>query len=282
MVRVGVVVLLFGFAFLVKYAAARNLVPLEIRLAAAFATGIGMLILGWRLRSNRPGYAVTLQGGGIGVMYLTLFAAARLFHMVPLPLTFGVMVGLVVVFRHPGGAAECGGHGGTGGRRRLHGTGVALHGNGQPRDAVRLLRPAQRRHFRHRLVQGLAVAQSAGLRLHVRHRLRLGRAVLPAPLFFHYRAVSDRLFHLLPGYFRIVCPAAAATAERAMWTAPWYSACPWWCSALQVGLVKNFQYGLAFSAVSMGLIYTGLATALWRRRDEGLGGAGGSLSRPGE
>lgn len=49
MVRVGVVVLLFGFAFLVKYAAARNLVPLEIRLAAAFATGIGMLISGWRL-----------------------------------------------------------------------------------------------------------------------------------------------------------------------------------------------------------------------------------------
>ena len=96
MVRVGVVVLLFGFAFLVKYAAARNLVPLEFRLTAAFAAGIGLLVLGWRLRSRRFGYAVALQGGGVGVMYLTLFASARLFHMVPLPLTFGVMVGLVV------------------------------------------------------------------------------------------------------------------------------------------------------------------------------------------
>jgi uncharacterized membrane protein len=35
--------------------------------------------------------------------------------------------------------------------------------------------------------------------------------------------------------------------------------------ALQVGLVKNVPYGLAFSAVAMGLIYTGLATGLWRR-----------------
>ena len=96
MVRVGVVVLLFGFAFLVKYAAARDLVPLEVRLTTAFVAGIGLLLLGWRLRRSRSGYAVALQGGGIGVMYLTLFAAARLFHMVPLPLTFGVMVGLVV------------------------------------------------------------------------------------------------------------------------------------------------------------------------------------------
>ena len=53
MVRVGVVVLLFGFAFLVKYAAARNLVPLEFRLTAAFAAGIGLLVLGWRLRHTR-------------------------------------------------------------------------------------------------------------------------------------------------------------------------------------------------------------------------------------
>jgi uncharacterized membrane protein len=94
-VRVGVVVLLFGFAFLVKYAAARGLVPLEVRLTAAFAAGIGLLSLGWTLRDRRFAYAVALQGGGIGVMYLTVFAAARLFHMVPLPLTFAVMVGLV-------------------------------------------------------------------------------------------------------------------------------------------------------------------------------------------
>jgi uncharacterized membrane protein len=40
--------------------------------------------------------------------------------------------------------------------------------------------------------------------------------------------------------------------------------------ALQVGLVKNVPYGLAFSAVAMGLIYTGLATGLWRRRGHGL------------
>jgi uncharacterized membrane protein len=40
--------------------------------------------------------------------------------------------------------------------------------------------------------------------------------------------------------------------------------------SLQTGLVKNIDYGLAFSALSMGMVYIGLATALWRRRDQGL------------
>ena len=39
---------------------------------------------------------------------------------------------------------------------------------------------------------------------------------------------------------------------------------------LQAELVRNVEYGLAFSAVAAGLIYIGLATALWRRRDHGL------------
>ena len=96
-VHVGVLILLVGVGLLGKWAVDRQMFPIELRLAGAAAVGVALIAVGWRLRRGRQGYAVSLQGGGIGIMYLTLFAAARLFHMVPLPLTFGVMVGLVAL-----------------------------------------------------------------------------------------------------------------------------------------------------------------------------------------
>lgn len=91
-VRVGIVILFFGIAFLLKYAYEHTRVPIELRLAGVLAGGIALLGLGWRLRTTRPGYALTLQGGGIGVMYLTIFAAFRLFGLLPPALTLGLMV----------------------------------------------------------------------------------------------------------------------------------------------------------------------------------------------
>jgi uncharacterized membrane protein len=83
LVRVGIVLLFFGVAFLLKYATDRGLVPIELRLAAVALGGAALLIVGWRLRERRRAYAVILQGGGVGVLYLTVFAAFRLYHLLP-------------------------------------------------------------------------------------------------------------------------------------------------------------------------------------------------------
>lgn len=96
LVRVGVIVLFFGVAFLLKYAAERDLIPIELRLAAVALGGIAMLIVGWRLRAQRPGYALMLQGGGVGVLYLTVFAAFRLYKMVPSEFAFVLLAGIAV------------------------------------------------------------------------------------------------------------------------------------------------------------------------------------------
>jgi uncharacterized membrane protein len=95
LVRVGVVILFFGVAFLAKYAAETFTVPVELRLAGIAAAGIALFALGWRLRFARPGYGLTLQGGGIGVMYLTVFAALRLYGVLPAPLAFALLLALV-------------------------------------------------------------------------------------------------------------------------------------------------------------------------------------------
>lgn len=94
-VRVGVTILFIGIAFLVKYAAERDMVPIELRLAAAAAGGIALLVFGWRLREVRAGYALTLQGAGVAVLYLTIFGAFRLWGLLPAGLAFPLLVAVV-------------------------------------------------------------------------------------------------------------------------------------------------------------------------------------------
>jgi uncharacterized membrane protein len=97
MVRAGVVVLFFGVAFLLKLAAENAWVPIELRLAGVGAGGIALLGLGWRLRGSRPLYALALQGGGVGILYLTVFAALRLYGLVPPGLAFAVLAVLAAL-----------------------------------------------------------------------------------------------------------------------------------------------------------------------------------------
>src|SRR5689334_21475562 len=92
--RVGLVILFFGLAFLVKYAADNQMLPIELRVAAVAIAGVALLVVGWRLRLTRPAYGLALQGGGVGVLYLTTFGAMKLYHMVPPEAAFFVMAAI--------------------------------------------------------------------------------------------------------------------------------------------------------------------------------------------
>ncbi len=59
-VRVGLIVLFFGVAFLIKYAADRNIFPIEFRLSGVAVGAMAMLIFGWRLRQRQPAYPLLL------------------------------------------------------------------------------------------------------------------------------------------------------------------------------------------------------------------------------
>tara|TARA_R110002096_G_scaffold5159_2_gene24082 strand:- start:2967 stop:5639 length:2673 start_codon:yes stop_codon:yes gene_type:complete len=94
-VKVGIVILFFGVSFLLKYAHDRALFPIEVRLVAVAAFGLALLAVGWALRQHKRGYATALQGGAVGVLYLTVFGAARLYEVLPLTLAFTLMLALV-------------------------------------------------------------------------------------------------------------------------------------------------------------------------------------------
>jgi len=73
------------------------MLPIEFRLSAVASFGIGLLLFGWRVRERKASYAMTLQGGAIGILFLTVFAAARHYHLVPMGFAFAVMSGLVLL-----------------------------------------------------------------------------------------------------------------------------------------------------------------------------------------
>ena len=96
-VKIGVLVLLFGVAAALRYAAAQGYftLPIEVRLAIIAGCGLAGLGLGWRERERRPAFGLSLQGGALGVLLLTVFAAYRLYAMLPPGLAFALVVVLV-------------------------------------------------------------------------------------------------------------------------------------------------------------------------------------------
>jgi len=93
-VKVGMLVLFAGIAAFLKYAADQGLlhVPISVRLSIVALAAIAGVAFGWLQRDTRRSFALSLQGGALGVLVMTVFAAYRLYHLIdPLP-TFVLLV----------------------------------------------------------------------------------------------------------------------------------------------------------------------------------------------
>jgi len=96
-VKVGMPVLFAGVAALLKYASDEGwlTLPIELRLAGIALAATAALAFGWRERERRRGFGLALQGGAIGVLLLTVFAAFRLYHLLPASAAFALLLVLV-------------------------------------------------------------------------------------------------------------------------------------------------------------------------------------------
>lgn len=97
LVQIGVVILFIGVAFLLKYAADQGWFSLELRHVSAAAGGLVLAGTGWGLRRRAHTYALALQGGGLGIVYLTTFFAFRIYGLISGELAFVLFVALGVV-----------------------------------------------------------------------------------------------------------------------------------------------------------------------------------------
>ncbi|MDR0476507.1 MAG: DUF2339 domain-containing protein [Desulfobulbaceae bacterium] len=83
MVRVGILILFFGVSFLLKLVVNHGLFPLELRLSCVALGAAALLGIGWRLRDKRRNYGLLLQGGGVGILYLVIYATFAYFKLIP-------------------------------------------------------------------------------------------------------------------------------------------------------------------------------------------------------
>lgn len=93
-VKVGVLISFFGVSFLLKYAAEQNYLsfPVQWRLLGVAVAACAALVFAWFQRVQRPAFALSLQGGAIGVLFLTVFAAFQLYQLLPTTVAFGLLV----------------------------------------------------------------------------------------------------------------------------------------------------------------------------------------------
>lgn len=96
-VKIGMLVLLAGVAALLKYASDQGWLhtPIEFRLASIAVAALAGLVFGWRQRDDKPAFALAMQGGAVGVLLLTIFAAFKLYALLPASAAFGASVVLV-------------------------------------------------------------------------------------------------------------------------------------------------------------------------------------------
>ncbi len=94
--KIGMLVLFFGVAFLLKYVTAHVYISIEIRLSFVALGAIFMICLGHYFMKNKPQFGTILQGGGCGILYMTIYAAFEYYQLLPLHLAFALLLGVIV------------------------------------------------------------------------------------------------------------------------------------------------------------------------------------------
>ena len=262
--KLGLLILFLGVSFLLKYVSAQVTIPIELRLAGIALADIALLTWAWRIRVQRPGISLPLQGTALAILMLVTFGAFRLYELIPAGLAFALLFVLtaftcllavlqnavwLAVFGIVGGFAVPllvstgnGNHIGLFSYYALLNAGVfaiAL------KRAWRVLNVLS---FGFTFV----VATTWGLLRYTPDNYLSSQLFLVLFVLFYVGIAiaycarqAPRLKHYVDGTLVFGTPLAAM--------------------GLQYGLVRQFEFGLAFSALVAGLAYTGLALALWRR-----------------
>jgi uncharacterized membrane protein len=97
-VKIGMLVLFAGVAAALKYAADAGMLHVSpsVRVGVIALAAIAALVFGWRKRNSHRIFALSLQGGAIGVLVMTVFAAFRLYLLIPPMPAFALLVVLIV------------------------------------------------------------------------------------------------------------------------------------------------------------------------------------------
>jgi len=262
--KAGVVILFFGIAFLLNYAYERIHVPMELRLAGIAFGALVLLVLGWRLRGSKPAYALALQGGGIGVLYLVVFGAFRMFGLLPATPAFVLLVAIAVAAAALALAQNSLTLAVTGAAGGFLAPVLASTGQGS-----------------HVMLFSYYLVLNGGIVLVAWHKawrllnlLGFAFTFLISGLWgaFAYRPEQFAstepflvLFFLIYVGIPVLYALRRSVELRHYVDGTLVFGVPLVAFGLQTGLVRHIEFGAAWSALALALFYVGLATTLYRR-----------------
>jgi len=89
--RIGILALIFGVSFFLKYAFDNDWIGETGRVAIGLVAGLALLVAGDRLRGKYASYAQILTGGGVAILYLSIYSAFAYYHLIDQLPAFAVM-----------------------------------------------------------------------------------------------------------------------------------------------------------------------------------------------
>lgn len=262
--KMGLLILFFGVAFLLKYAAERISTPIEVRLALIAIADIAFLMWAWRIRLSRPEISLPVQGAAMAIMMLVTFGAMRIYHVIPPTLAFFLLFALtaftcilavlqnamwLALFGIAGGfAVPILTSTGSGNHIGLFSYYLLLN--------FGVLAIALKRSWRPLNLVGLGFTFIIGTAWGV---LRYTPA--------DYLSTQAFLiaFFLLYVFIGLLYAMRQPPNLRGMVDGTLVLGTPLMACGLQFSLVQNIHFGIAFSSLALGLFYCGLASVLWRK-----------------
>ncbi|MCF6262585.1 MAG: DUF2339 domain-containing protein [Xanthomonadales bacterium] len=268
-VKIGILILFFGVSFLLKHMSDSGMFPIQYRLIAVVIGAIALLLFGWRIRDKKAKYALLLQGAGIGVLYLVIFAAFNMYNLLPSLPTFVLLFivsmlsaalavlqdsrALAIIGFSGGFLAPVLASSGSGNHVGLFSYYAILN--------VALVAVAWFKAWRPLNLLGFAFTFIIG-------------SVWGA---FNYQAENfstTEPFLLLFFLFYVLIAVLFALRQppklRGYVDGTLLFGVPLAASALQYLLVKDIEYGVALSVLGFGVFYISLAIFLWKKSGNGL------------
>jgi uncharacterized membrane protein len=91
--RIGIAAMLIGVSYFLKYAFENNWIGPAGRIAIGLIAGIALILWSERFRAkNYLAFSYSLKAVGIGALYLSLWAAFQIYHLIPSPAAFVAMI----------------------------------------------------------------------------------------------------------------------------------------------------------------------------------------------
>ncbi|MBN3793128.1 DUF2339 domain-containing protein, partial [Burkholderia sp. Ac-20353] len=225
-----------------------------------------LLAVGWRVAARRPAYGLVLQGGGVGVLYLTVFAATKLYHLLPVGAAFPLMVAIcglsafLAIRQNAQPLAFMGSAGGflapvllstgTGSHVALFSYYALLNAGIFAIAWFKAWRPLNLLGF----VFTFSIGSAWGVTAY-------------RPEFFASTEPFLVLFFLMYVGIALLYAAQRELALKHYVDGTLVFGTPIVATALQAALVKDLPFGLAWSAVALSAFYVAVAAWLARRRE---------------